>query len=117
MSDTPRTDAARNAYAGWKCGDISPEMPDGWSFARQLERELAQAKEQLAVSKLDTARLNWIESQVNDGRFEIARSLLRGGYELGFWPKKGPVAEVHSGTFRAAIDKVCLSQERRKHGT
>ena len=40
-SNTPRTDAARNAYAAWKCGDISPEIPDGWGFARQLERELA----------------------------------------------------------------------------
>ena len=44
-SDTPRVDAARQAYADWKCGElpINPEHPDGWNFARQLERDLAAA--------------------------------------------------------------------------
>ena len=41
--DTPITDAARQAYADWKAGLINavPEQPDGWNFARQLERQKA----------------------------------------------------------------------------
>lgn len=54
-SDTPRTEAARIAFAGWKCGAIpsEPMQPDGWQFARTLERDLNAA--QARIKELEGA--------------------------------------------------------------
>lgn len=54
MSDTPRTDAAR--ISAWGEGGIENSI--GFSaipveFARQLERELAEVKEQLRLCNID----------------------------------------------------------------
>ena len=54
MNDTPRTDAAR--ISAWGEGGIENSI--GFSaipveFARQLERELAEAKEQLRLCNVD----------------------------------------------------------------
>jgi hypothetical protein len=52
----------------------------------------------------DAERLDYLESMIQLGKIEIARSLLGAGYEFGHWVKKGPTVQVHSGSLRAAID-------------
>ena len=62
----------------------------------------------------DAKRVDWLESQASIGRFEIARSLLGGGYEFGFWPLSGPRAEVYDGSLREAIDKAMLASKPKE---
>lgn len=65
----------------------------------------------------DSARLDWLERQILCGRFEIAQSLYRSGFEFGWHRKNGVFAEVSAGTLREAIDKqrTALTKEE-KHG-
>ena len=62
----------------------------------------------------DSKRLNWLEEQANRGRFELTASLYRSGYEFGFWPTTGPIAEVHAGNLREAIDKAMIAASKEK---
>lgn len=54
-SGTARTDIARMEYAGYKTGESmgAKEYPDGWNFARILERELTAATEKVKRYEYD----------------------------------------------------------------
>lgn len=57
---TPRTDAAK--LESQKKSVALSHTFDGWRFAYQLERELAQAKAALAAARKDSERLKWLFS-------------------------------------------------------
>ncbi len=72
-----------------------------------VSAQLATAERELAEARADAARINWIASIVNDDksdRMEIARSLLRGGYEFGWWEGGKPIWFIGHGSLRQAID-------------
>ena len=79
MSDTPRTDGAREVPAGF----YFPEEKVPAGFARQLERENA-------ALRADKERLDWIETN--------ARLTRKVGYLR--WSFEGP----ECGTVRGSID-------------
>ena len=67
MDDTPRTEIARLNFAQWKSGEFldSREQPDGWQFARQLERELT------AIASLEPPTQTELHCREHkQGRFE-----------------------------------------------
>ncbi len=76
-----------------------------WSSAQEIVRlqdELAAAKAELAACK---ELYGWIQFAANVGQIQIARSLLRTGYEIATIPKGGIMkVNVYSGTFDEAID-------------
>jgi len=71
-----------------------------------LLAELDRTREERDALREDAERIEHLESLVQRGRLEIARSLLGAGYEFGHWPKTGPRAVVHTGSLRQAIDSV-----------
>lgn len=88
MSTTPRTDAAivevDVAFVGLEGLSSSPEKYIEADFARQLERELAEAKK-------DSARLDWLDKHpvnpqrvydlYNGGPYRAAIDGAMGGYK------------------------------------
>lgn len=84
------------------------------ALAEARIRELLAAKEALIAShdveieaaKADRANIDWLESICNDkvsDRIEIARSLLRGGYEFGWWSGGKPRFIIARGSLREAL--------------
>jgi len=78
---------------------------DGVIAVWRRRTETAERERDAAMK--DAGRIDWIASIVNDGksdRMEIARSLLRAGYEFGWWESGKPIWFIGHGSLRQAID-------------
>lgn len=94
MSDTPLTDHAK--WLSYKLGG----GPDDWvvdvEFARDLERQLAEAKKELAEAN---AMLDWIEKESGGGPVTFY-NWFPGGGQLEF-----PSGEEEGETLRYCLRK------------
>jgi hypothetical protein len=85
MSDTPRTDEMLEWVR--PCGDDSGPPNEQYvssDFARQLERELNDAKAENAKLRKDKARLDWVQENRADvteskGMWDCFAPFMRGG--------------------------------------
>ena len=110
--DTTKSDIAAGCF---DCGCTGPTVSVP-ANSNGYEQAIAAWNKRAAetMKEGDAKRINWLESQANVGRFELTRSLLKGGYEFGFWPRSGPIAEVHAGSLRDAIDKSMLASRPKE---
>lgn len=53
----------------------------------------------------DSDRLDWVERRAMNGQIQIARSILRTGYEIAVLEPGKMDVNVYAGTLREAIDK------------
>jgi hypothetical protein len=86
MSETPRTDEMREAYVNFQHGKYTVDVGDVFDFARKLERELADAREQCcqAINEYETALRNIMQNEKAMHRMDynpylIASAALKGG--------------------------------------
>ena len=60
-----------------------------------------------AMAAQDAERLDWIERNCQNGQVQIARSIMRTGYEVAVMRRKGrDTCGVRSGTLRQVIDSL-----------
>ena len=64
----------------------------------------AQVMVENAALRVDSERLDWIECRAMNGNIEIARSIMKTGYEFGIHAPEDTTVMVKNGTLRQAID-------------
>lgn len=57
--------------------------------------------------------LDWIECRAMNGQIQIARSVLRTGYEIALVERAGVAVAVYNGTLREALDKAAKEKEAK----
>lgn len=62
-------------------------------------------------SSKDKERLDWLEKAADKQKIELARSILRTGYEIGEWPSMK--VTVKSGSLRDAIDAAMNTKDSK----
>ncbi len=79
---------------------------EGWRLKINQRGYEMQIDALTAECDADARRLDWIECRAMNGKVEIARSIMKTGYEFGIHAGSGMSCYVKTGTLRETLDMV-----------
>lgn len=107
---TPRTDAA--SFMIFEGIAHRGEIVVPAAECEKLERELAQAKADLAAARKDSERLDWVEANIDTVTYDTWSGVTGSGVIVEKFKHGGGMVGYKEGNLRAAIDAAMEGGER-----